>query len=81
MTIVLVSAALFGWGLLSARLERVNLTAPLVLIAVGGTLAGLGLIDGPSAPETATPLVEVTPTRGITPASSRWCPVPGKRRL
>jgi NhaP-type Na+/H+ or K+/H+ antiporter len=60
VTIVLISAALFGWGLLSARLERANLTAPLVFIAVGGALAGLGLIDAPSAPETVTPLVEVT---------------------
>jgi NhaP-type Na+/H+ or K+/H+ antiporter len=32
----------------------------LVFIAVGGTLAGLGLIDAPSAPETVRPLVEVT---------------------
>jgi len=36
VTIVLISAALFGWGLLSTRLEHSNLTAPLVFIAVGG---------------------------------------------
>ena len=57
---VLISAAVFGWGLLSARLERVNLTAPMVFIAVGGGLAALGLISGPSAPETVEPLVEIT---------------------
>lgn len=38
--IVLISAAVFGWGLLSARLEQANLTAPMIFIAVGGTLAG-----------------------------------------
>lgn len=58
--IVLITAALFGWGLLSARLERTNLTAPIVFMAVGGALAGFGLVDAPSAPETLTPLVEVT---------------------
>jgi NhaP-type Na+/H+ or K+/H+ antiporter len=57
---VLISAAVFGWGLLSARLERTNLTAPMIFIAVGGTLAGLGLIDGPAAPEAVAPLVEIT---------------------
>ena len=58
--IVLVTAALFVWALLSARLERADLTAPIVFIAVGAALAGLGLVDGPSAPEALTPLVEVT---------------------
>ena len=60
LTMVLISAAVFGWGLLSARLERTNLTAPMIFIAVGGTLAGLGLIDGPAAPEAVAPLVEIT---------------------
>lgn len=58
--IAVISAAVFGWGLLSARLERVNLTAPMVFIAVGGALATLGLISGPSAPENVEPLVEIT---------------------
>jgi sodium/hydrogen antiporter len=58
--IVLITAALFGWGLLSARFERTNLTAPIVFMAVGAALAGSGLVDAPSAPETLKPLVEVT---------------------
>ena len=58
--VVLITAAMFGWCLLSARLERANLTAPMVFIAVGAALAGLGLVDGPSAPETVTPLLEIT---------------------
>jgi NhaP-type Na+/H+ or K+/H+ antiporter len=60
VTMAVICAAVFGWGLLSARLERVNLTAPMVFIAVGGALAGLGLINGPSAPEAVAPLVEIT---------------------
>src|SRR6478752_1645551 len=60
MTIVVVTGAVFAWGLLSARLERANLSAPMVFIAVGGVLAWLGLIDGPSAPETVAPLLEIT---------------------
>jgi len=60
VTMVVIGAAVFGWGLLSARLERANLTAPMVFIAVGGTLAALGLINGPSAPEAVAPLVEIT---------------------
>lgn len=60
IALVLVSAALFGWGLVSRRLEAADLTAPIVFIAVGAAIAGLGLIDGPSAPETLLPLVEVT---------------------
>ena len=37
--LVVVAAALFGWGLVSARLERADLTAPIVFIAVGAALA------------------------------------------
>ena len=58
--VVLVTATLFAWGLLSARLERADLTAPVVFIAAGATLAALGVVDAPSAPETLAPLVEIT---------------------
>ena len=58
--LVLVAAALFGWGLVSKRLEAANLTAPMVFVAVGGAIAAFGLVDRPSAPETLLPLVEVT---------------------
>ncbi|KRE99288.1 sodium:proton antiporter [Nocardioides sp. Soil777] len=61
VTVVVVAmAALFAWGLLSHRLERADLTAPIAFIAVGAALAGLDLVDGSSDVETVTPLVEVT---------------------
>jgi sodium/hydrogen antiporter len=58
--IVLVTAAMFGWGLLSARLERADLTAPIVFVAVGAALAAFGLVHGGPASEALTPLVEIT---------------------
>ena len=58
--IVVAAAALFAWGLLSNRLERADLTAPIAFIAVGIALAGFDLVQGTSGPETVTPLVEVT---------------------
>jgi NhaP-type Na+/H+ or K+/H+ antiporter len=53
-------AALFAWGLFSHRLERADLSAPIAFIAVGAVLAGFDLVHGSTAPETLTPLVEVT---------------------
>ena len=58
--LVVITAVLFGWGLVSARLERADLTAPIVFVAVGAALAWSGLVDGPEATEQLTPLVEVT---------------------
>ncbi|MBG6225096.1 NhaP-type Na+/H+ or K+/H+ antiporter [Arthrobacter sp. CAN_A2] len=58
--IILVTAALFGWALVSARLQRADLTPPIVFIILGGALAGLGLVDGSTIPETYAPLVEIT---------------------
>ena len=58
--VVLVAATIFAWGLVSARLERADLTAPIVFVAVGAILAALGLVDISSAPENFKPLVEVT---------------------
>ncbi|MDF2146806.1 sodium:proton antiporter [Knoellia sp. p5-6-4] len=58
--IVVVTAALFVWGLISNRLERADVTAPIAFVVVGLALAGLGLVDGPSGPEAVTPLVELT---------------------
>lgn len=58
--IVVVAAALFTWGLISNRLERADVTAPIAFVVVGLALAGLGLVDGPSGPEAVTPLVELT---------------------
>ena len=58
--VTVVAAAVFVWGIVSARLERADLTAPIVFVAVGVALAALGTIDTPSAPESLKPLVEVT---------------------
>ena len=58
--VLIVTLVVFVWGALSARLTRADLTAPVVFVAVGGVLAALGVVDGPSAPERLKPLVEVT---------------------
>lgn len=58
--VTVIAAAVFVWGVLSARLERADLTAPIVFVAVGVALTALGTIDTPSAPESLKPLVEVT---------------------
>jgi sodium/hydrogen antiporter len=58
--VLIVMATVFVWGVVSARLERADLTAPVVFVAIGGLLAASDLVDGPSAPETLKPLVELT---------------------
>ena len=61
VTVVAVAAgALFAWGLLSNRLERADLTAPIAFIGVGALLAAFDLVHGLSGAESLTPLVEVT---------------------
>jgi sodium/hydrogen antiporter len=61
ITVVAVAAlALFAWGLVSHKLERADLTAPIVFTAVGAALAWADLVHGESDVETLTPLVEVT---------------------
>ena len=37
--VALIAASLFGWGLVSARLERADVTAPIAFVAVGVTLS------------------------------------------
>lgn len=58
--VLIITATIFLWGTVSARLERAELTAPIVFVVIGGLLAASGLVDGPSAPETFKPLVELT---------------------
>jgi sodium/hydrogen antiporter len=58
--VLIVMATIFVWGVVSARVTRADLTAPIVFVAAGGALAAVGLVDAPSAPETLTPLVEIT---------------------
>jgi sodium/hydrogen antiporter len=57
---LIVAAMIFVWGAVSARVTRADLTAPIVFVVVGVLLGAFELIDAPSAPETFTPLVEVT---------------------
>ncbi|MBB3084470.1 cation:proton antiporter [Geodermatophilus sabuli] len=57
--IAIVSTVIFLWGVLSARLQRADLTAPIVFVGVGGLLAAAGLVDAQSAPEALKPLVEL----------------------
>ena len=58
--LVLIAAALFAWALVSARLERADLTAPVVFTAVGAAMAWSGLVDDASPPPGVTTVVEVT---------------------
>ncbi|WP_457205064.1 cation:proton antiporter [Nocardioides sp. P5_C9_2] len=58
-SVLVVMATIFAWGLVSRRLERADLTAPVVFVSVGGVLAAFGVLDSPSAPETLKPLVEL----------------------
>ena len=61
MTVIVVTTAmLFAWGLLSRRLERADLTAPIVFIVGGALMAWGGLVEGPEESAVLTPLVEVT---------------------
>jgi len=57
---LLITVVLFLWGVLSGRLERADLTAPIVFVAVGGLFAATGLVDAPSLTQTLKPLVELT---------------------
>jgi NhaP-type Na+/H+ or K+/H+ antiporter len=58
--VVVVTSALFAWGLFSNKLERADLSAPIVFVLVGAALAAADLVEGQSSAETLTPLVEVT---------------------
>ncbi|MGY1660884.1 cation:proton antiporter [Geodermatophilus sp. SYSU D00705] len=60
VAVLVVAAAVFLWGVVSARLERADLSAPIVFVVVGAGLAAAGLVDASAAPETLTPLVELT---------------------
>ena len=50
--VALIGALIFAWGALSARLERADVTAPIIFIGAGlllthGPLAVLGIAPGP----------------------------------
>lgn len=58
--VLVITAAIFAWGAVSARLERADLTAPVVFVAIGGLLAWTGVLGAPVAAETLKPIVELT---------------------
>jgi NhaP-type Na+/H+ or K+/H+ antiporter len=57
--VVVVAASIFVWGLVSARLQRADLTAPIVFTLIGAVVALAG-IASPEASERLKPLVEIT---------------------
>lgn len=54
--LAVVAAAVFGWGVLSARLQRADLTAPIVFVVLGVVLSGALDPDG----ATVHTLAEIT---------------------
>jgi len=60
-TVVLtaVAAAVFLWGAGSARLERADVTGPIVFVLLGALLVVTGWVSGTVAPEVVRPLVEI----------------------
>ena len=58
--VILITAALFAWALVSVRLQQADLTAPIVFTALGAALAWSGMVNASSAPAVITPVVEVT---------------------
>jgi NhaP-type Na+/H+ or K+/H+ antiporter len=59
MALATVAAAVFLWGTTSARLERADVTGPIVFALVGYLLVETGLVSGAAEPETVLPLVEI----------------------
>src|SRR3978361_2306027 len=58
--LALVAAVVFGWGILSARLERADLTAPIVFVGFGVLIAAVSSFDAQVEAETVKLLTEVT---------------------
>ena len=59
-TFALVAAALFAWGVFSARLERADLTAPIVFVGVGFLLSRALPLDAHVETEIVKLVTEVT---------------------
>src|SRR3954471_17667698 len=59
-TVVVVSAAVFAWGAVSARLQRADLTAPIVFVALGALLSAAVPLDKGIERETVKLVTEVT---------------------
>jgi sodium/hydrogen antiporter len=58
--LVVIAGAIFLWGVVSARWERADLSAPMVFTAVGAALAAGDLVSPSAAVEALKPLVEIT---------------------
>jgi NhaP-type Na+/H+ or K+/H+ antiporter len=59
--VVVVSLAVFGWGLLSTRLSRADLSAPIVFVAVGLLLSqGMNVLEPEAWHSSVELLAEVT---------------------
>lgn len=58
--IVVITAVIFVWGTVAARLVRADLSAPIVFTVVGALLAFGGLVETPSDSVALRPLVEIT---------------------
>lgn len=56
----LVAAAVFGWGVFSRRLERADLTSPIVFVAVGLVIANVASLNPHVETETVKLVTEVT---------------------
>src|SRR6476620_4182658 len=69
--VILITAALFAWALVSVRLEQADLTAPIVFTALGAALAWFGLVDGSSPPAGVTPIVAATLLSVLFPDAAR----------
>ena len=72
LVLVLVTAALFGWGLVSRRAKRADLTAPIVFVVVGAILAWMGLVETPDGPKAITPSSR-SPWSGCSSRMPRAC--------
>jgi NhaP-type Na+/H+ or K+/H+ antiporter len=60
LAVVVIAAAIFGWGALSARLERADLTAPIVFVAIGVLLGAAVPLEGEPRAQILRLLTEVT---------------------
>src|SRR4051812_35474725 len=58
--VALVAAMLFAWGVVSGRLERADLTAPIVFVVVGVVLHAVTPMNGAVEAEAVKLLTEVT---------------------
>jgi NhaP-type Na+/H+ or K+/H+ antiporter len=59
MALATIAAAVFLWGVASARLERADVTGPIVFTLLGVLLVDTGLVSGAAEPEAVLPVVEI----------------------